>query len=486
MPEEERSLLRDAISRRWFLRHCRTGLGAIALGSLLDRQSIGREKAGVDGCVPRSPRIRARAKSVIYLHMAGAPPQQDLFDHKPRLQELNGTLCPKEFFEGKRLAFIKGHPRLLGSPYRFSSCGGNGLLVTEHLPHFREIVDEVAVIRSMYTDQFNHAPAQLLLATGNPNFGSASTGSWVLYGLGTPNQDLPGFIVMISGGSDPTGGKSLWGSGFLPSMYQGVQVRGFGDPILYVQDPAGLSRELRRRSLDALNAINRRSLETVGDPEIATRIEQYELAFRMQTAVPEVMDIRKEPQYIHEMYGTRPGEVSFANHCLLARRLVERGVRFVQLYDWGWDIHGTGPGDDLMTAFPQKCKDVDRPVTALIKYLEQRGLLDETLVIFGGEFGRTAMNEERDGSKFLGRDHHPDCFTIWMAGGGIKKGILYGATDELGYSIVENKMHVRDLLATILFLLGLDHERLSYPYQGLRQRLIGPADGPAVHDALLA
>jgi hypothetical protein len=311
-------------------------------------------------------------------------------------------------------------------------------------------------------------------------------GSWVTYGLGTENQNLPGFVVLISGPSDPSAGKSVWGSGFLNSVYQGVQCRSVGDPILFVSNPPGMTRETRRATLDALRSLNEFELETVGDPETLTRINQFELAYRMQMSVPEVMDISREPKHVQEMYGTTPGQMSLANNCLLARRLIENGVRYVQLFDWGWDIHGTGAGDDLVNALPKKMKEMDRPVTALLKDLRQRGLLDETLVIWGGEFGRTSMNEARNGSTFLGRDHHPGCFTIWMAGGGIRRGLSYGATDPLGYFVTDGKMHVHDLQATILFLLGLDAERFSFPYQGLNQRLIGPAAGPAPRMDLLA
>jgi uncharacterized protein DUF1501 len=311
-------------------------------------------------------------------------------------------------------------------------------------------------------------------------------GSWITYGLGSENQDLPGFVVLISGGTDPTGGKALWSTGYLPSVFQGVQCRTTGDPVLYVSNPKGMDREVRRRSLDALKKLNELELDAFGDPETLTRISQYELAYRMQISVPDVMDISQEPQHIHEAYGSQPGASSLANNCLLARRLIERGVRYVQLYDWGWDIHGTGMGDDIMTALPKKCKDMDRPVTALLKDLKQRGLLSETLVIWGGEFGRTAMNEERNGSKFLGRDHHPHCFCIWLAGAGIKPGVTLGETDELGYFIARDGVTVHDLQATILHLLGLDAWKLTYPFQGLQQRLIGPEGQATVRRELLA
>jgi hypothetical protein len=311
-------------------------------------------------------------------------------------------------------------------------------------------------------------------------------GSWITYGLGSENQNLPGFVVLLSGGTDPTGGKSLWGSGFLPSVYQGVQCRTSGAPILYSENPPGMDRESRRRTLDALHKLNEAEAKLYGDPETLTRIEQYELAFRMQVTVPEVFDIAKEPQYIRDMYGAKPGEGSFANNCLLARRLVEKGVRFVQLFDWGWDMHGTNADNDLVTGLPKKCKDVDQASAALIKDLQQRGMLDDTLVIWGGEFGRTPMNEARNGSTFLGRDHHPNCFTMLMAGGGFKPGLVYGETDEFGYHIARDKMTVRDLQATILNQMGLDPYRLNFPYLGLNQRLIGPTDEGTVVKPILA
>jgi hypothetical protein len=342
------------------------------------------------------------------------------------------------------------------------------------------------MVNGMWTDQFNHAPAELFLFTGNMRAGSASLGSWLTYGLGSPNQDLPGFVVLLSGGTDPTGGKSIWSSGFLPSVYQGVQCRTTGEPILYADNPPGMSRESRRATLDALKAINEREAATFGDPETLTRIEQYELAYRMQVTVPETFDIKKEPQHILDMYGAKPGEGSFANNCLLARRLVERGVRCVQLFDWGWDIHGTGSGDDLITAFPKKCQETDQASAALVKDLKQRGMLDEVIVVWGGEFGRTPMNEARGGSTFLGRDHHPHSFSMWFAGGGFKGGALHGKTDEFGYHVVDGKVTIRDLQATLLHLCGLNPYSLSYPFQGLNNRLIGPTEEAKIAKALLA
>jgi len=472
-------------TRREFLRSSGVGLGSIALTSLLAREGAAavRSKGPL---APRQPHFAPKAKNVIYLHMSGAPPQLDLFDYKPKLVELNMQECPAELLKNQRFAFIKGVPKLLGTPHKFAQHGKSGAWVTEQLPQFSKVVDEVAFIKSMWTDQFNHAPAELFLYTGSARSGGAGMGSWVTWGIGSESQDLPGFVVLISGGTDPTGGKALWSTGFLPSVYQGVQCRTTGDPILYVSNPKGMDREVRRRSLDSLKKLNELELQQAGDPETLTRIEQYELAFRMQMAVPDAMDISKEPQHIREAYAAQPGAASFANNCLLARRLVERGVRFVQLYDWGWDIHGTGPGDDLMTAFPRKCKEVDQPIAALLKDLKSRGMLDETLVVWGGEFGRTSMNEARGGSKSLGRDHHPHCFTIWLAGAGIKAGTTLGATDELGYFIAEDKCSIHDLQATILHLLGLDPWKFSYPYQGLDQRLIGPEGDATIRKEILA
>ena len=485
-----------AVTRRQFLKHSQTGLGAIALSMLLDGEGRAADRPAKSGqtltaaadnpMTPRPPHFPARAKRVIYLHMSGGPPQQDLFDYKPTLVKHNMQPCPDELLKNQRFAFIKGHPKLLGTPHKFHQCGESGQSISDLLPHLGEVVDDIAVIRSMHTDQFNHAPAELFIFTGTPRNGGAAMGSWITYGLGSENQDLPGFVVLISGGTDPTGGKALWSTGFLPSVYQGVQCRTVGDPILYVSDPQGMDRADRRRTLDALRQLNEYELKEFGDPETLTRISQYELAYRMQMSVPDVMDIRQEPESIITMYGAQPGAASFANNCLLARRLVERGVRYVQLFDWGWDCHGTGAGDDIVVHLPQKCKDIDRPVAALLKDLKRRGLLDDTIVIWGGEFGRTSMNEARGGSTFLGRDHHPHCFTLWVAGGGFKGGISLGASDDLGYQIAENPVTVHDLQATILHLLGLDAEKFRFPYQGLQQRLIGVEGDGRVRKELLA
>ncbi len=459
------------LTRRTFLSQ---GLGGIALASLLGREA--RAETG-------RPHHRPRARRVIYLHMAGSPPQHDLLDPKPALNRHDGQPCPAELLENERFAFIRGHPTILGSPYAFSPAGRSGAPVSELLPHFRQVVDDVLLVHGMHTDEFNHAPAQLFLYTGSPRLGRPAMGSWATYGLGSENDDLPGFVVLVSGGKTPSAGKSVWGSGFLPSVYQGVQCRAQGEPVLYLDDPPGLERAGRRRSLDTLRALNERAHERSGDPETLARIAQYELAYRMQLAVPEVMDIAAEPDEVHALYGSQPGGASFANNCLLARRLVESGVRFVQLYDWGWDTHGTGPHDDIVTQLQKKCGETDRPIAALLLDLKRRGLLEDTLVVWSGEFGRTAMNERRNGSTWLGRDHHPHCFTIWMAGGGVKAGAVHGETDELGYRVARDPVHVHDLQATILHLLGLDHERLTHRFQGRDFRLTD-VFGRVVHDWL--
>jgi len=475
-------------TRRAFLHDGLAGLGGIAMASMAAGRgafAATSPASSENPLAPKNPHFAPKAKNVIYLHMSGAPPQHELFEWKPKLVELNMQPCPDEFMKNQRFPFIKGHPKLLGTPYKFAQHGQSGAWVSEHLPHIAGVVDDICFIKSMHTDQFNHAPAELFLYTGSARNGGAAMGSWITWGLGTENQDLPGFVVLISGGTDPTGGKALWSTGFLPSVYQGVQCRTSGEPILFANDPKGMPRDVRRRSLDALKKLNQIELDQFGDPETLTRIEQYELAYRMQISVPDVMDVGKETKETQEAYGAQPGAASFANNCLLARRLVERGVRYVQLYDWGWDIHGTGGGDDILNALPNKCKQADRPIAALLKDLKQRGLLNETLVVWGGEFGRTSMNEARGGSTYLGRDHHPHAFTIWMAGGGIKGGMTLGETDDFGYFITKDKVGVHDLQATILHQLGLDPHRLNFPYQGLQQRLIGPANDPRVLKEIL-
>jgi len=461
--------LRD-ITRRHFFKHSGFGIGALALSALID-DTLFAEQAP-SPLAPRPPHFAPKAKNIIYLFMAGAPTQVDLFDYKPALQKHNGEEIPAEFVpKGERFAFIKGTPRLLGSPFTFSTHGQSGAELSELLPHLATIADQIAIVRSVHTTQFNHAPGQIFMNTGSQVFGRPSIGSWLTYGLGSDSRDLPGFVVLLSGENAPDGGKSCWGSGFLPTVYQGVEFRSKGDPVLFVSNPEGVGTDMRRASIDLVNDLNRLHRADVGDPEIDTRIASYEMAYRMQTSVPELTDLSKEPASTHALYGTEPGKVSFANNCLLARRLVERGVRFVQLYHRGWDTHGASVGTDIATRVPELCRETDRAATALVRDLEQRGLLETTLVVWGGEFGRTPMNEARNGSRLMGRDHHPRAFTMWMAGGGVKRGITIGRTDDLGYNVVEDPIDVHDLHATILHLMGLDHTKLTYKFQGREFRL---------------
>lgn len=467
-------------TRRHFLRESAMGLGALALGSMVgscgsgavDKQAALQFDAA-NPLAPKTPPLPGKAKSVIYLHMAGAPSQLELFDYKPELNKLDGLDCPPSLLEGKRFAFIRGVPKMLGPQAAFKQRGESGAWVSDNLPHFSTVADEVSFIKAMTTDQFNHAPAQLLMHSGTPRLGRPSMGSWISYGLGTENQNLPGFVVLTSGGSLPDAGKSIWGSGFLPSVYQGVQCRSEGDPVLFIKDPKGMDRDIRKASIDAINEVNRQQFEEFKDPEILSRISQYEMAYKMQMSVPEVMDIKDEPQYIHDMYGTQPGKACFANNILLARKLVEKGVRFIQLFDWGWDSHGTDNSTALDEGFINKCRQTDKSMTALLLDLKQRGLLDETLVVWGGEFGRTPMMENRGGktNPFKGRDHHVEAFTMWMAGGGIKRGGSHGETDEIGYAAVSGKTTAFDIQATILNQLGFDHETFTYHFQGRPFRL---------------
>jgi hypothetical protein len=468
--ELDEIILKD-ITRRHFFRMTSYGIGTLALGSLLNPAALAAPPVATNPFAARAPHFAPKAKRVIFLFMAGAPSQLDLFDPKPKLNEYDREPIPEEIIEGERFAFIKGTPKLLASPYEFKQHGQSGHWISSLMPHTARVADDLAFIHSVQTDQFNHAPAQIFFNTGHQLPGRPSIGSWLLYGLGTESQDLPGFVVLVSGQNNPDGGKACWSSGFLPSHHQGVEFRSKGDPVLYVTDPDGVDRTSRRHMLDALREMNALKLSDHGDPEIATRIASYEMAFRMQASVPELTDLSDESPETHAMYGTEPGAVSFANNCLLARRMAERGCRFIQLYHWGWDSHGTNPGDDIMTSLPERCRQVDQACAALIADLKQRGMLDDTLVIWGGEFGRTPMNEERDGSTFLGRDHHPRAFTIWMAGGGVKAGLSLGQTDELGYNVVEDPVHVHDINATILHLMGMNHERLTYNHLGREFRL---------------
>ncbi len=458
------------LSRRWFFRDCTLGLGSIALASLLAEE--GRAAASntrpqaVDPLLPRKPHHTPKAKSVIYLFMAGAPSQLELFEHKPTLAKYNGRPVPKDVLGGQTYAFIKPDSAIYAPEFKFAQHGKSGAWVSEALPHIAGVADDLTIIRSMNTDAFNHAPGQIFMNTGSQQFGRPSMGAWATYGLGSESRDLPGFVVMSSAGG-LSGGAGNFGSGFLPSVYQGVPFRKGADPVLYLSNPNGLSTSLQRRTLDTVKELNERRLGLVGDPEIATRINAFELAYRMQQSAPELMDISKESAATLEMYGAKPGEASFANNCLLARRLVERGVRFVQLFHEAWDHHS-----DVKGGVKDQAGKTDRACAALIKDLKQRGLLDSTLVVWGGEFGRTPQVEaSAELGRSLGRDHHPQAFTYWLAGGGTKPGVTIGETDDFGFNIVKDKVHVHDLHATILHLLGFNHEKLTFRFQGRDYRL---------------
>ncbi|GAB5402722.1 MAG: DUF1501 domain-containing protein [Aureliella sp.] len=456
--------------RKWFINQCGIGLGHIALTSLLAPMA----NAAGDPLAAKPPHFPAKIKNVILLFMGGGPSQFELFDNKPTLRRLDGSLPPSELLDGYRAAFINPNSKLLGPKFDFKKVGSNGTELSTLLPHTAEIIDDICLVRSMKTDAFNHAPAQLMMSTGSQQFGRPSMGSWVTYGLGSESKELPAYIVLNSGRKGPSAGSGNWNSGFLPTVYSGVEFRGGREPVLYLSSPDGVDQTTQRQTLDALKRLNQRRLEVVGDPEIATRINSYEMAFRMQSAAPEATSIQSEPQHILDMYGAKPGGTSFANNCLLARRLVQRGVRFVQLFHESWDQHG-----GLKKELPKNCKDTDQASAALVKDLKQQGLLDETLVIWGGEFGRTPMVQGGDD----GRDHHPNSFSMWMAGGGIKPGVVYGSTDELGFNVAEKPVHVHDLHATILHLLGFDHKRLTYRFQGRDYRLTD-VHGNVVKDLL--
>ncbi len=472
-------------TRRHFLSTSGIGLGAMALSTMSGVPS--RADIDINTIQPlaqRQPHFEPKVKRVIYLHLTGSPPNLDCYDYKPELVNRSGEDCPQSFLKGRTFAFTKGIPKLLGTPRKFAQHGNSGTWLSDAVPNLYAVADDLCLIHSMTTDQFNHAPAELLLYTGSPRSGRPSLGAWVTYGLGTENQDLPGFVVLISSGVQPNGGANSYGCGFLPSVFQGVQCRSQGDPVLYASDPSGMDRGLRRRSLDTLKQLNELQAHELGHPDTLTRIAQYELAFRMQTAVPDVMDISRETKETHNAYGAKPGVASFANNCLLARRLVEQGVRYVQLFDWGWDFHGTSNDNSLQTGLSNKWAATDKPIAALIRDLKERGLFSDTLVICGGEFGRTPFREGRTAKfKTLGRDHYPDCFTMWMAGGGVKAGFNYGQTDELGFRITENQVHVHDLQATIMHQLGFDHEQLNYRFQGREYRLTD-VHGQVIHDVL--
>lgn len=469
-------------TRRQFLAGSGLSLGALALSQLTGTAAAAPQP--INPLSAKDGHFAGKAKRMIFLHMTGSPPHLDLFDYKPELVKRTGQDCPDEFLKGRRFAFTSGVPKLMGTPRTFKQHGESGIWMSDAIPNFHGIADEMCVIKSMYTEQFNHAPAELLLYTGSARSGRPSLGSWVTYGLGSENENLPGFVVLISSGVQPNGGKNSYGSGFLPSVYQGVQCRSQGDPVLYASDPEGMDRELRRLSLDAVRDLNAQQAQELGHPETLTRIAQYELAYRMQVSVPEVMDISQEPKHVLEAYGAQPGASSLANNCLLARRLVEQGVRYVQLFDWGWDFHGTGADSDIEDGLTRKCATMDKPIAALIKDLKQRGLLEDTLVVWSGEFGRTPFREGRTAnSKLLGRDHYPDCYSVFLAGGGIKGGLSYGATDDLGFGVAQNPVHVHDLQATLMHQLGFDHERLTYRFQGRDYRLTD-VHGQVVQDIL--
>jgi hypothetical protein len=452
------------VTRRWFFQECGVGLGAMALSQLLGltARAAPDKPAAHNPLAPQQPHYKPKAKRVIFLFMAGAPSHLELFDYKPQLAKFDGTLPPPDLIKGYRAAFINPSSKLLGPKFKFAKHGKAEAELSELLPHLAGVVDDLAIVRSMTTDAFNHAPGQILMNTGSQQFGRPSMGAWVTYGLGSAAQDLPGFIVFSSGSKGPSGGNSNWGSGFLPTVYQGVQFRGGGDPVLYLSNPRGVDAETQRNSLETIRQLNQMRLDEMGDPEIATRIHSFEMAFRMQSSAPELMDLSREPKPILEMYGAQPGKPSFANNCLLARRLVERGVRFVELFHEAWDQHG-----NLVKDLKKNCHDTDQACAALIKDLKQRGLLEDTLVIWGGEFGRTPMVQGGND----GRDHHPNVFTMWLAGGGIKPGVTLGESDELGFNAVKDKVHVHDLHATILHLLGFDHTKLTYRFQGRDFRL---------------
>lgn len=461
-----------ARTRRQFFKECGIKFGAMGLASLLAPAALaGAASSPINPLAPRPPHFAPKAKSIIYLFMNGAPSQLDLFDPKPMLTKFDRQPIPEEYTKGERFAFVRGTPKILASPHKFARHGQSGAEISELLPHTASIADDLCIVRACKTDAFNHAPAELFLNTGLARIGRPSMGSWLTYGLGSENQDLPGFVVLLSGGGQPSGGCSCWSSGFLPTAYQGVQFRSKGDAVLFTSNPKGVDRQTRRESLDALRDLNQMRADVMGDPEISTRINAFELAYRMQSSVPDLLDISGEKPETLASYGVEPGKESFAANCLLARRLVERGVRFVQLYHRGWDSHGTGPGDDLMTSLPTRCKETDQACAALVKDLKERGLLDSTIVMWGGEFGRTPVNEGRNGSTFLGRDHHPHAFTMWFTGAGIKPGVTVGETDDLGYFGAKDPLHVHDLHATLLHLMGMDHKKLTYRYQGRDFRL---------------
>ncbi|HTG43369.1 MAG TPA: DUF1501 domain-containing protein [Verrucomicrobiae bacterium] len=469
--------IRNLLNRRHFFGRSARGLGGLALASLLNQEmfAAGRKEQGTAPIVaPGSHGIinplhfAPKAKRVIYLFQSGAPSQLDLYDYKPKLIELNGKPMPESYTKGQRIAQLTGKTlTCVGTKFKFQRHGKSGAEISEMLPHIAGIADEIAIVRSLHTEAINHDPGVTMMQTGSTQAGRPSVGAWLSYGLGSENEQLPAFVVLTSGfGQDQPLLSRYWASGFLPSNHQGVEFRSQGEPILFVSNPKGIDDKVRRRLLDSVRDLNQLKLDAVGDPEINTRIQSFEMAYRMQTSVPELMDLKKETKDVLDQYGAEPGKSSFANNCLLARRLVERGVRFVQLYHRGWDHHGNLPAEIART-----CQNVDKASAALIRDLKQRGLLDDTLVIWGGEFGRTPMNQGDMANGNYGRDHHMKAFSIWMAGGGIKPGITIGGTDELGYNVVEDPVTVNDFQATLLHCLGVNHEKLTFRFQGRDFRL---------------
>ncbi len=463
-------------TRRHFFERCGVGVGAAALTSLMDADQA---HASAESDTGAKPHHAPRAKAVIFLFMAGGPSQLDLFNEKPVLQAHHGKLPPQSYLDGKRFAFLKGTEKLLGSSRRFTRWGDSGQELSDLLPHHRRIVDDVCWLHGMQSDVFNHGPAKIFLNSGSPQPGRPSMGSWTTYGLGSEASDLPGFVVLQSGPRGPRGGSALWSSGFLPTTYQGVPFRSGPEPILNLKSPDGMTRQRERQFFNLVSDLNEQHLDAVGDPEISTRIAAYEMAYSMQTSAPELMDLSGESSHTLEAYGATPGEPSYASNCLLARRLVERGVRFVQIYHTSWDHHG-GSSQNLETDLPAVCREVDQASAALVLDLKQRGLLNETIVIWGGEFGRTPMGQGRDNP---GRDHHIDAYTMWTAGGGFSPGLIHGKTDDLGLGVREQPKHVHDLQATILHQLGFDHERLTYRFQGRDYRLTD-VHGNVLHDVI--
>ncbi|QXD22576.1 DUF1501 domain-containing protein [Opitutia bacterium ISCC 51] len=461
-------------TRRWFLKNCGVGMAGLALNSMLARDGTGAYSP--NPLAPKASHFTPTAKRVIYIFQAGGPSHIDLFDPKPELVKRNGQLPPAELLKDYRAAFIKPNSALYGSEFKFSHQGQSGFEISELLPHIGKHVDDICFIRSMHTDAVNHAPAQIFMSTGHQQFGRPSLGAWSLYGLGSETEELPGYVVLTSA-KGTSGGASNYGCGFLPTIYNGVPFRGTGDPILYLSNPIGYDRQAQRASLDTLKRLNQQTLDTTADPETAARIQAYETAYRLQTSAPELMDLRQESQTTLDSYMIKDvKESNFARNCLLARRLLERDVRFVQLFHEAWDQHG-----NLVDGHTKNCKDTDQPVAALLQDLKDRDMLKDTLVVWGGEFGRTPMTQSQ-GDKD-GRDHHNKAFTMWLAGGGVKGGHVHGATDEFGFNITEKPVHVHDLNATLLHILGFDHERLTYRFQGRDFRLTD-VDGHVVHDIL--